>query len=669
MQGRVHESELRETHFMEEKRYIPNRMGNRHIARHGGWSRNKPHSVTMSPRSPQPRQPSGMVHVASAARFNHVNGMKRKQHISAGAMKSAFTTHQDTPHAQRYSKENRSQENKRHKRIPYCDEVRDMVPSSYSSSLDVREQDDAPYNPMDDHRKEVQMKQKLAHRLIGRFEKDVSGTGKVVSRHHRSVESSDLASAMALASLAYRAPTRNRDACGRSDEREDTAHYARWSVPEVHQVNFPIMTMNSPSKEYYPSDHHPRPIDDKWICDYCHVAAFDTFQEASDHEARCGMRHRCNTPNSSVTVTAPQLQPTKISERRNSQETELTETENDYQEINNNCNDSERHGAHHYFSGTVPLSIPKTDSEWLSELNCYVRDKCVEAFSAKVDDVVKTSKRGRISLSQVGIRCVYCASQNLKDRAVAAVSYPVSISGVYESVKRWQRVHLEACTSIPPDVKKKIKSLSESSVWVPTTRQYWSDSAKALGIVDTSDGLRFAHDPARCTNADEAAACIMNSRFGSSRLKKELQSKQAAKSPSKEGEVKYIVFPEDQALVPPYVYFLMRQVQLCHFSEADRFVARSKSTIGFAGFECRHCLGHAGLGKYFPSSPKGLSTNSTSQNIYSHIMKCRRCPEEIKEKLNNLKKEKYNWPRRTCGWRQAFFDQVWKRLHGEWESH
>jgi len=293
-----------------------------------------------------------------------------------------------------------------------------------------------------------------------------------------------------------------------------------------------------------------------------------------------------------------------------------------------------------------------------------VRDKCVEAFSAKVDDVVKTSKRGRISLHQVGIRCVFCAKQDLKDRAVAAVSYPVSISGVYESVKRWQRVHLESCTSIPADVKNKTKSLSESSVWVPTTRQYWSDSAKALGIIDTSDGLRFAHDPKRRSNADEATSCIMNSRFGSSRLKKELESKQTAKASTKEGDTKYIVFPEDQALVPPYVYFLMRQVQLCHFTEADRFVARSKSTIGFAGFECRHCLGHAGLGKYFPSSPKGLSTNSTSQNIYSHIMKCRRCPDEVKEKLNNLKKEKYTWPRRTCGWRQAFFDQVWKRLHG-----
>jgi len=249
----------------------------------------------------------------------------------------------------------------------------------------------------------------------------------------------------------------------------------------------------------------------------------------------------------------------------------------------------------------------------------------------------------------------------LKDRAVAAVSYPVSISGVYESVKRWQRVHLEVCTAIPADVKNKTKNLSESSVWVPTTRQYWSDSAKALGIVDTSDGLRFAHDPERCSNADEAATSIMNSRFGSSRLKKELESKQTAKSST---NPLYIVFPEDQALVPPYVYFLMRQTQLCHFTEADRFVARSKSTIGFAGFECRHCLGHAGLGKYFPSSPKGLSTNSTSQNIYSHIMKCRRCPDEVKEKLNALKKEKYTWPRRTCGWRQAFFDQVWKRLHG-----
>jgi len=647
---------------METKMFNSSRTPppNHHITHHEGWSRRKPRATIISPQGPQPRWPSDTEHAASAAGFNHFHGLKRKQQISAGTMKSAFTLHRDVAYPQTFSKEIRNQDNKRRKVTSYSDEVRDMPPSSYSAT-DIREQDDPSYIPMEDTRKAAQLKQKLAHRLIGRFENDSTTREDITPRQQRPVKSSDLASAMALASLAYHSP-RNRGDCHKHGTRDNIVHGGSWPRPESNQYHFPRAKLATLSKEHYHVDPNPHQVDDKWICDYCHVAAFNTFQEAADHEARCGTRHQGIVANSSSGITStPMVRDEEISDQRNSQETGRTDTDNDYQDRSSPCKNNERHDGQQYFAGSVPLSVPTTDPEWLSELNCYVRDKCVEAFSAKVDDVVKTSKRGRISLHQVGIRCVFCASQSLKDRAVAAVSYPVSISGVYESVKRWQRVHLEVCTAIPADVKNKTKNLSESSVWVPTTRQYWSDSAKALGIVDTSDGLRFAHDPERCSNADEAATSIMNSRFGSSRLKKELESKQTAKSST---NPLYIVFPEDQALVPPYVYFLMRQTQLCHFTEADRFVARSKSTIGFAGFECRHCLGHAGLGKYFPSSPKGLSTNSTSQNIYSHIMKCRRCPDEVKEKLNALKKEKYTWPRRTCGWRQAFFDQVWKRLHG-----
>jgi hypothetical protein len=162
---------------------------------------------------------------------------------------------------------------------------------------------------------------------------------------------------------------------------------------------------------------------------------------------------------------------------------------------------------------------------------------------------------------------------------------------------------------------------------------------------------------------------MLQTRFTSSRLKKtnEIQGLTSSTetgsmyhTQKKNGD--FVVYQDDEGLIPSYVYYLFRQVQLCHFEEADRFAARSKCTVGYAGIECRHCGGHAALGKYFPSSSKGLSTNSTSQNIHSHLMKCRRCPQEVKDKLNALKKEKY-YTRRTCGWRQSFFETVWKRMH------
>jgi len=125
----------------------------------------------------------------------------------------------------------------------------------------------------------------------------------------------------------------------------------------------------------------------------------------------------------------------------------------------------------------------------------------------------------------------------------------------------------------------------------------------------------------------------------------------------------YLVSPSDQDLIPPYVYTLMRQVEPCLFTEADRFVARSKGPVGYPGFHCRHCQGHAGLGRYFPVASKSLSTNSTSQNIHAHLLKCRKCPPEIKEQLVQLKLEKSRAARLEPGWRKVFFDQVWQRLH------
>ena len=81
------------------------------------------------------------------------------------------------------------------------------------------------------------------------------------------------------------------------------------------------------------------------------------------------------------------------------------------------------------------------------------------------------------------------------------------------------------------------------------------------------------------------------------------------------------------------------------------------------GFRCRHCRGHAGLGKYFPQTVKSLSTNSTSQNIHAHLLKCRKVPVSVKQELLRLKDEKDKAPRLEPGWRRVFFDMIWDRLH------
>ena len=306
-------------------------------------------------------------------------------------------------------------------------------------------------------------------------------------------------------------------------------------------------------------------------------------------------------------------------------------------------------------SGCVALAVEPADTEWLSELNCYFRKNCIEAFSATDEDVLKTSKRGRIVRGQVGIRCKLCAHRPLQDKAVAAVSYPTSMAGIYESVKRWQRVHLPACLDVGDDTQATLDQLQHDSVWVPTTRQYWTDSARAIGMVDTADGIRFEREPAASTNWMPDAT--------KPTTKDDDESAMDQQQPGG-----FICLQEDKELIPPYVYFLMRQVEPCYFTEADRFVARSKGPVGFAGFQCRHCQGHAGLGKYFPLTSKALSTNSTSQNIHAHMLKCRKSTQSVKDELINLKTEKIKSPRLIPGWRKTFFERLWERMHGDRRS-
>jgi hypothetical protein len=395
---------------------------------------------------------------------------------------------------------------------------------------------------------------------------------------------------------------------------------------------------------------HP-PAANKWICDYCNAASFDSYDEACLHEELCRRRNMHHITGSQQLPFLPGMQPHHVVHQPSADHFQGAVVP-PAPAVKPEHIDDDRPSAdeREWFKGETSLAIPQLDKEWLSKVNCFIRLNCVEAFSASDEEVSRAAKRGKLGKNQVGIRCCFCKHVCMSSRTAAAVSYPASVAGVYESVKRWQRVHMSLCENIPQEIKDKIQELSDSNAWIATTRQYWADSARALGMVDTLEGIRFGTDP---SNEPDIA-----------QLEKDLSSKDTMKEGEKVGDGDFIVYPEDVSMVPPYVYFLMRQVESCHFTEADRFVARSKGPVGYPGFQCRHCSGHAGLGKYFPVSSKSLATNSTSQNIHAHLLKCSKTPPATKAQLVALKEEKTKAPRLEPGWRKVFFDQVWIRLHG-----
>lgn len=145
------------------------------------------------------------------------------------------------------------------------------------------------------------------------------------------------------------------------------------------------------------------------------------------------------------------------------------------------------------------LAMP-TDSDSLSDRQCYVRAEMCEIFAATDKDVAARHSKGaqKLVVGQVGIRCIHCAHLRPRDRAERAVCYPSSISRIYQTVADMQRFHFEQCTQIPKrvqDIYKSLKTTRPRGVGSP--QAYWVQSAKSLGLVDTGNGIRFDTDLAK----------------------------------------------------------------------------------------------------------------------------------------------------------------------------
>lgn len=216
---------------------------------------------------------------------------------------------------------------------------------------------------------------------------------------------------------------------------------------------------------------------EKWACDYCQVATFATFQDACNHEDCCKMN-----PKQIEKVTASRAI-VKCKERK-----------------------SEPNTIAATVKSTVVSSPPETklllcmptDRQSLSDRQCYVRSNFVEIFEATEADVSIRHSRGaqKLRVGQIGLRCIHCS--HLRDgrkRAERATCFPSSISRIYQTVADMQRFHFEACTGIPEVMKAIYRNLKTTRPRGQGSPQsYWAKSAKDLGLVDTSEGIRLSKE-------------------------------------------------------------------------------------------------------------------------------------------------------------------------------
>lgn len=299
------------------------------------------------------------------------------------------------------------------------------------------------------------------------------------------------------------------------------------------------------------------------------------------------------------------------------------------------------------FTGKVALSVPE-DKMSLSPLRCFLRQQ-VCAFSATEEDIaVRTPTTFAVSVGQVGIGCIHCLGQPAKLRLNRAVCFPFSIARIYQSVADIQRFHLSECKMVPKDTREtflKLQSQSSKGSKGLATRQYWVTSAKKIGLVDTSKGIRFCRDPA--VPAKKAVSLDILAQVASNVTTVN----------------KPLVLPEDKPYIAEFLYVVMGQLQPCRFTEADRNKRRLKD-VGCIGVECKHCAGQVDGRKFFWSSVNAVESNFVS--VHTHMMECRMVSKEMKEDLVEFKKlRKEQTAALKTGSQKAFFARVWKRLHEE----
>lgn len=349
-----------------------------------------------------------------------------------------------------------------------------------------------------------------------------------------------------------------------------------------------------------------------------------------------------------------------------------------------------------YYEGTCSLSLPE-DEDFLSPLHSFIRRYCVEAFTATAQDASESqfgrSHGSRVVPGQVGIRCCFCSNKQASTGASShhshgggtvqphlrrerAVCFPSSLKNIYHSIETWQRRHSLVCEDIPSWVKASMTELCKTSKsGAGGRRQYWEDSARRIGLANTSHGIRFIRPPGDMGPPVLIAEDVAAAASGALRMEDERRSGVAMMSermaPLLNLESIHLSEPvvdeNDRSLVKDYLYVLLSQMEQCYFSEEDRAGGRSKvkdCPIGYPGMQCRHCKGKAGFGRYFPGTLAALTSANSDRNIFNHIIKCRRCPQHIKDDLNHLQKQHQTLKNRR-GSRKLFFEKIWERLHGD----
>ena len=281
------------------------------------------------------------------------------------------------------------------------------------------------------------------------------------------------------------------------------------------------------------------------------------------------------------------------------------------------------------------------------------------------ENEVKITKDGvDTTVRSVGVRCKKCMDICVKKRAMRWYSCPSSIVGLQASIRNVAGKHLPVCTMVPQVMKDDLARLSKKQKGPISAQDYMDNVVSVLGLVDDCYGVSLNRgvsdkkkSTVKCKTKDSVVAHPTHvKKTVKKSVKRQCHPKRNLIPATASNDIMHnrdLIFARDQDLVPSYVYLAMKQVEAC----------QSKMS-GLIGLQCKHCGFCKRNFAVFPSSLRKLG--SGFESLMKHVIKCKMCPDGIRDLLSHLKTEQVRQSTtRKPSFMPIFFRRVWCRLHDE----
>ena len=81
----------------------------------------------------------------------------------------------------------------------------------------------------------------------------------------------------------------------------------------------------------------------------------------------------------------------------------------------------------------------------VNPLHAFIHDKILRGFVIDINNEPPSNQHEKLSTSQntIGFQCKWCCGKKCNKRAARSSIYPQTISGIYRSVLRFKRDHIE----------------------------------------------------------------------------------------------------------------------------------------------------------------------------------------------------------------------------------